>query len=122
MVEDKFKCRVCGLSQYPDLPWGEDGQDPSYFICACCGVEFGYDDETLENCLAIRRHWVETRRCAWFDPKERPADWDMPAQISAIPLAYQGDDDEALIRIYLEAREPPLRGLSALDAIEKSGR
>jgi len=119
VVEDKFKCRVCGLSQYPDLPWGEDGQEPSYFICACCGVEFGDEDHDLENCLVIRRNWIETKRCTWFSPKERPVDWDMPAQIRSIPAACKGDDDEALIRIYLEMREQPLTGLHAL---EKSGR
>ena len=122
MTEDRYKCRVCGLDQSPDLPWGENGDHASFNICSCCGVEFGYEDDSLQNCLSVRRHWVEIRRCAWFAPKEQPTDWNMPAQIRAIPLAYKGNDDEELIRIYLEAREQPLRGLSALGAIEKSGR
>ncbi|QKC80811.1 hypothetical protein [Mesorhizobium sp. NZP2077] len=122
MVEDKFKCRVCGLSQFPDLPWGEDGQDPAYFICACCGVEAGYEDDGLQNCLSIRQHWVEIRRCGWFAPKERPVDWDMAAQIRGIPLAYKGADDERLIQTYLDTGEPLPKGLAALSAVEKPSR
>ncbi|WP_292556379.1 hypothetical protein [Mesorhizobium sp.] len=122
MIEDKFKCRVCGLSQYPDLPWGEDGRQPSFNICDCCGVEFGYGDDGLENCLRLRRHWVEVERCRWFSPRDRPADWDLPAQIRGIPKAYKSDDDEKLINAHIDAGEPPLRGLSALSAIEKSTR
>jgi hypothetical protein len=122
VIEDRYKCRVCGLDQSPDLPWGENGDHASFNICSCCGVEFGYEDDSVQNCLSVRRHWVEIRLGAWFAPKEQPSDWDMPAQIRAIPSAYKGHDDEELIRIYLETREQPLRGLSALDAIEKSGR
>ena len=122
VVEDKFKCRVCGLSQFPDVPWGEDGLLSSFDICDCSGVEFGYGDDGLQNCLSIRRHWVEVKRCEWSWPKERPADWDMAAQIRGIPLAYKGTDDERLIQAYLDAGEPPLRGLAALSAAEKKLR
>ncbi|GLS40396.1 hypothetical protein GCM10010869_59930 [Mesorhizobium tianshanense] len=116
---DKFKCRVCGLDQSPDMPWGEDGREPSHDICFCCGVEFGYEDDGLENCLSIRRNWVEVRRCEWFAPKDRPLDWDMPAQIRGIPLPYRGPQDELLIQAFLEAGEPPQQGLAALSAVEK---
>lgn len=122
MVEDKFKCRVCGLSHFPDMPWGEDGNDRSYLICDCCGVEFGYDDEGLQLCLWRRHHWVEVEHCRWFWPKSRPADWDIAAQIRGIPQAYKGVDDERLIQAYLDAGEPPLRGLTALSAAEKKLR
>ncbi|CDX15842.1 conserved hypothetical protein [Mesorhizobium sp. ORS 3359] len=122
MTEDKFKCRVCGLSQFPDLPWGEDGQQPSFNICDCCGVEFGYGDDGLQACLRLRRHWIEVEYCHWSSPKDRPADWDMPAQVRGIPARYKAPRDEESIRIYQEASEPPLSGLAALDAIEKPGR
>ncbi|MER8369637.1 hypothetical protein [Mesorhizobium sp. M1348] len=120
--QDNFKCRVCGLDQSPDLPWGENSKEPSYIICSCSGVEFGYEDDGLGNCLSIRRHWVEVRRCKWFAPEDRPLDWDMPAQIRGIPLAYKGAEDEQLIQLYLQAGEPPLQGLAALSAVEKPDR
>ena len=122
MVEDKFKCRVCGLDQSPDLPWGENGDHASFNICSCCGVEFGYEDDSPENCRSVRRNWVEVRRCAWFSPKDRPLDWDMPGQLRSIPLPYKGAEDEQLIQTYLWAEEPRPRGPAALDALEKPDR
>ena len=47
-------CRVCGLDQGEPI-WGEDGRTPTYGICSCCGVEFGYGDEDRENCRTIRK-------------------------------------------------------------------
>jgi len=116
-MEDKFKCRVCGLRQFPDLPWGEDGRQPSYNICDCCGVEFGYGDDGLQNCLRLRRRWVEVENCRWFSPKLCPRDWNLPAQIRAVPAAFKSDDDETLIRAYLKAGEQTIYGLPALTAI-----
>ncbi len=122
-MQDSSRCRVCGLDQFPDLPWGESGEEPSHSICVCCGVEFGYEDDGLENCLLIRRHWVEVNRCKWFAPKHRPTDWDMAAQIRGIPRAYKSDDDdERLIQAYLQAGEPPPQGLAALSAVERPDR
>lgn len=120
--QDKFKCRVCGLDQSPDLPWGENGDHASFNICPCCGVEFGYEDDSLQNCLLARRNWVEVRRCAWFPPKDRPLDWDMPSQVRGIPLPYQDAEDEQLVQVYLQAGEPRPQGLAALDALEKRNR
>ena len=37
-----YVCRVCGAEQ-PEAPWGDDGETPTYDICNCCGVEFGYE-------------------------------------------------------------------------------
>lgn len=42
METNSFYCRVCGL-YLGYQPWGEDGKTPSYEICPCCGVEFGYE-------------------------------------------------------------------------------
>lgn len=46
-------CRVCGL-HIDDLPWGQDGNSPTYDICPCCGVEFGYEDYTAESARRYR--------------------------------------------------------------------
>ncbi len=45
---NEHNCRVCGL-YIDDLPWGEDGNCPTYEICSCCGVEFGNEDYTVES-------------------------------------------------------------------------
>lgn len=50
-------CRVCGYE--PGLaPWGEDGISPSWEICACCGVEFGYEDATAAGVVSHRARWL----------------------------------------------------------------
>ena len=38
---NKLACRVCGKVQ-DDPTWGEDGKTPTFDICDCCGVQFGY--------------------------------------------------------------------------------
>jgi hypothetical protein len=49
-------CRVCGYES--DSPsWGEDGRTPSFEICPCCGVEWGYEDSLREGVLAHREAW-----------------------------------------------------------------
>jgi hypothetical protein len=99
---DKNKCRVCGLDNYPDFPWGENGLEPSNIICACCGVEFGYEDAggSVSHLAKVRRHWVEVKNCSWFLPKERPVQWDMPQQLRGIPVEFASPEDEELISIY----------------------
>ena len=41
--DELYKCRVCGF-RHCEMPWGPNGQTPTYDICECCGVEFGYED------------------------------------------------------------------------------
>jgi hypothetical protein len=36
------------------MPWGDDGQTPSYEICPNCNAEFGYEDAS-ENGIANYR-------------------------------------------------------------------
>lgn len=55
-----YKCRVCGFPQ-ADPPWGLDGRTPSFDICACCGVEFGYEDATAEGVERYRQEWLDSR-------------------------------------------------------------
>lgn len=79
-------CRVCGLySKTP--PWGEDNQTPTYEICSCCGVEFGNEDYTLGSIKSYRDNWINSG-LKWFDPKERPANWDYKKQLENIPKEY----------------------------------
>jgi len=77
-----MRCRVCGLRQDEPI-WGVDGQKATFDICACCGCEFGYEDCLPEAVRSNREKWIESGG-AWFDPTNRPADWTMAAQLSAL--------------------------------------
>jgi hypothetical protein len=81
----KYYCHVCG---YPDLdyaPWGEDGQSPSFDICPCCGVEFGYEDATDIAKKIFRENWISSG-AEWFDPKIKPAYWNLKQQLINIDI------------------------------------
>ncbi len=58
MPNDQLTCHVCGLVQ-DEPPWGGDGRTPTFDICDCCGVEFGYEDSTLESVRRYRKAWLE---------------------------------------------------------------
>ncbi|MBP2479475.1 hypothetical protein JOF53_008347 [Crossiella equi] len=85
LVETEYVCRVCGLVQ-PDPAW-EDGFG-SFDICACCGTEFGYQDTMPEGVRAVREDW-RARGYPWADPKRRPVDWDVRAQLANIPARWR---------------------------------
>jgi hypothetical protein len=80
-------CRVCGLRQ-ADPPWGEDGRTPTYEICSCCGVEFGYEDSRPESVRRYRTEWIR-KGAEWFTPQDRPAVWDMEQQFNNIPPEFR---------------------------------
>ncbi len=81
-----YNCRVCGFHQL-DPPWGEDGKSPTYEICPCCGVEFGYEDYTLESTKEYRRKWLSID-IKWFDIELKPCDWDLEKQMLNIPKEF----------------------------------
>lgn len=83
----KHHCRVCGLF-HEDPPWGEDDKTPTYEICSCCGVEFGYGDTTLENVRALRGGWLSSG-CEWLEPSDKPKNWDAEEQIKMIPEHFK---------------------------------
>lgn len=75
----EFRCRVCGLDQAEPIR-GDDGRTPSFDICACCGCEFGYEDETSGSVEAHRKKWLEGG-AKWFNESRRPPHWDLEAQL-----------------------------------------
>jgi len=83
---NKHNCRVCGLYLY-DLPWGEDGNSPTYEICPCCGVEFGNEDYTIESTKKYREKW-RNEGSNWFVPREKPEKWDKEEQFKNIPKEF----------------------------------
>jgi hypothetical protein len=82
-----YVCRVCGLQQ-DELPWGEDGNTPSFNICDCCGTEFGYHDATLTAIKNTRSKWI-AQGTKWFNPKAKPEIWVLKEQLQKIPLVFQ---------------------------------
>jgi len=84
---DEFNvCRVCGAKQ-PEPPWGDDGLTPSYEICDCCGVEFGYEDMNINALKRYREKWLK-KGAVWFNDKEKPAEWSLDEQLKNIPEKY----------------------------------
>ena len=106
MVVVMYYCPCCGCPglegpAYLRLgppPWHHPGPppyeqwygDPSYAVCACCGFEFGNDDNpgtaqpfTFEQ---YRREWI-VEGCRWFDPAQQPAGWRVEKQFAAAGIA-----------------------------------
>ena len=98
-------CPCCG---YPGLrvpaydglnppPWGDLGGPPygprlgapSYDVCDCCGIEFGFDDEpgagSGVSFTEYRRDWI-AGGCEWFDPQKRPPGWSLEEQLQVVGI------------------------------------
>ncbi|MDP9904612.1 rubredoxin [Arthrobacter bambusae] len=81
-----YFCPVCG---YPDLdePPYLENEIPSYNICPCCGVEFGFADggrqgEALQYwILKTRNTWIRQGMCWRSSSESPPANWDPSSQL-----------------------------------------
>ncbi|WP_250261726.1 hypothetical protein [Escherichia coli] len=80
-------CRVCGAEQ-PEAPWGDDGETPTYDICNCCGVEFGYEDSTVQSIKKYRAKWLDSG-AKWMNKKSEPQNRSVDEQLAHIPLKYR---------------------------------
>ena len=87
-IDYRNHCRVCGLDQGEPI-WGEDGLSPTFDICSCCGVEFGYGDHSADNCREIRKHWLEAESGCWRSPQHKPTAWSWEDQRMRIPEGYR---------------------------------
>lgn len=97
-----FHCPCCGYEgldcpAYQNLgppPWPRDVKPPysvhfgpaSYDVCACCGFEFGFDDEPGGDVTPITidkylDDWIR-RGCAWFTSSSRPDNWNLDEQLA----------------------------------------
>ena len=83
---NRHNCRVCGY-YIDDLPWGKDGNCPTYEICPCCGVEFGNEDCTKESTKQYREKWINGG-AKWFEPEEKPKNWNKEEQFIKIPQEF----------------------------------
>ena len=78
-MRNSFACKVCGFL-HDSRPWGETGHEPSFEICSCCGVEFGYEDATPLAAQTYRSNWIK-QGCPWFEPGRRPPAWNLEDQM-----------------------------------------
>lgn len=85
--KESYRCRVCGL-YLSYQPWGEDGNDPTYEICPCCGVEFGYEDYSKSSIQEYRKQWIDNG-CKWFILSKKPTNWSFKIQSSQISDKYR---------------------------------
>ena len=83
---NRHSCRVCGYYN-DDLPWGKDGNCPTYEICPCCGVEFGNEDCTKESTKQYREKWINDGT-KWFELEEKPQNWNKEEQFINIPQEF----------------------------------
>lgn len=85
--QESYFCRVCGKRQDEPI-WGEDDQSPTFNICDCCGVEFGYEDCNLEAVYAFRKKWLQESN-KWWNPKAQSKNWSLEEQMKNIPKKYR---------------------------------
>lgn len=55
-------CRICGYLDENLMPWGEDEKTPSFEICPCCNVEFGYEDSNNKSIFRYREKWINSEK------------------------------------------------------------
>lgn len=67
--------------------WGQDGKSPSFDICACCGVTFGYEDNNLKAIRLFRNNWL-SNGLKWNQLKLKPEKWNPLRQLRNIQKEY----------------------------------
>jgi hypothetical protein len=80
--EHEYKCRVCGFEH--ETPTWEYGDSPSYDICHCCGVEFGYSDFTVLAVKNFRKKWIENGAKWSGNISFKPNNWNVESQMKNI--------------------------------------
>jgi hypothetical protein len=74
----KHTCPVCGYDALARAP-------VDYYICPCCGTEFGYDD-IAHSWDDLRNLWL-SKGAPWFSKRTAPpADWDVLNQIGRLTV------------------------------------
>ncbi len=81
------RCPVCGLDQSVP-PYGERGDDPTYYTCDCCGVEYNFEPMTPERARELRQRWLDSG-AKWLRPEIMPLTWDKDAQLREVPRQFR---------------------------------
>lgn len=76
------KCPVCGYDGLLEPAYDSFG-DPSFEICPCCSVEFGYEDASRSH-ESLREEWVAKGMPWWSDVRKPPAGWDPVKQLRTV--------------------------------------
>lgn len=61
---------------------------PTFEICSCCGVEFGYEDIAIAGIVRFRNAWI-ARGKEWFRTDKKPKDWSWERQKERIPDVFK---------------------------------
>ena len=88
-MKKRYICPICGhpyLEEGP-LQFIENGKEivsyskgaPTFEICPCCGVEFGYDDNEF-SWEDLRKKWIE-HGAIWSRKIEKPKNWNLNKQL-----------------------------------------
>lgn len=89
MVDNELnRCRVCGLFLKDLKPWGESGTEPTFDMCPCCGVEFGYGDRSPESARMTRERWLGGG-ARWDKKQKQPPNWDAKKQLEGVPEKFR---------------------------------
>lgn len=87
MPRDEGCCRVCGYQPGTE-PWGEDGTVASFDLCACCGVEFGYQDSLPEGARRFRGRWLASG-AQWSDRRIEHDGLRTEERLTRVPAGYR---------------------------------
>ena len=79
-------CRVCGWDDGDDF-YDQTGS-ATYIICDCCGAEAGRDQYDARSARRYRQEWLD-KGAPWFSPRDMPPDWNVEAQLQAVPASYR---------------------------------
>lgn len=87
MIEDNYKCPVCGYPMLYEPPRYPKSGGGSYEICPSCGFQFGVtDDDQGYTYETWRNEWIH-KGMQWYSKSiERPANWNAAQQLSTIPF------------------------------------
>lgn len=89
-IKYDYYCPVCGF-KLDFLPW--DAGTPSFEICPCCFIQFGYEDAAggeEERRVSIYReyrdYWMRSGMIWNSMGEERPLNWDPRKQLQNIGI------------------------------------
>jgi len=92
-MNKKFICPICGYPELDEAPFNylENGIKsysyskgaPTYEICPCCGIEFGYTDyeKTWDE---LRKEWIDSNYKWKHTTAQKPSNWNPKKQLKNI--------------------------------------
>src|SRR5262245_30318923 len=99
-----YDCPICGYDNL-SRPTSNEGGGPSFEICPCCGVQFGYHDCGFPH-AALRRMWREAGAPWHSKVTACPPKWNALEQLRLAGLASDPVDECPYCRTPVPAGEP----------------